>query len=98
MCRAELTWRTRAVARIAADRMQSRVRKPRWNRADLADALSEARLKPGATDDGSVRLQPDVDAIRTYLRTGRFDDALADCLRDVHAEALLAGANAPTVR
>ncbi|HXI31408.1 MAG TPA: alginate lyase family protein [Vicinamibacterales bacterium] len=60
MDRAELAWRAAAAARIAADRLRTRIVAPAWDRGDL-----RGRLAP----------LPELSAVRDALADRRWDDA-----------------------
>ena len=50
MTGAEVSWRTRAAARTAAQRLAMRVRPPKWNRHDLHHAVAEGVLDQSPRD------------------------------------------------
>ena len=58
----EVGWRARVRARIGGDRLRSAIAPPRWDRRELISALASS---------------PGLEATRTALAAGRWDDAIA---------------------
>jgi hypothetical protein len=85
MTRDEVSWRARAAARVAADRIATHIRPPAWRREDIRTALATATVDP---------------PLETAIDAARWDDVhdrLADRIRGRVRRFVLDPASAPVV-